>query len=535
MRKLLTFVSSLFITGSLLAGGLVTNTNQSAMYTRLQNRNASTGIDAVYYNPAGLTKMGDGFFASINNQTIVQSRTIGTNYPSIAGSPKEYSGEVSAPFFPSAYVAYNTGKLSFSAGFNPVGGGGGATYEAGLPSFEMPISEIPVLLTSQGIPTSAYSASIFFEGSSIYFGYQATFAYKINDQLSVGAGVRLVTAKNTYNGYIKNIQINPTYPAFGTKYNGSMNSAPAFFTDGATVLNQLSVGSTTAATSLNTAMAGGLPPTTPLTSLPPAQQTQIAVLLGAAGISTTGMNVGTAAATLTAVAPQYASKSAVMSLNASATADRTVDAEETGTGYTPILSANYSPSEKLNISVKYEFQTKLELTTKVNNGQGGGIFTDGEKVIADMPALLAIGAEVSPIQKLKIAASFNIYFDQNVDYDGSETEDTDMIDNNFLEYGLGVEYGISEKLRISAGWVATNTGVNDEYISDMRYSTNTNSIGGGLGFRISPMIDLNLGGSYTFYQEGSKNYTGNLGSYTETYNKSTWIVAAGLNFFFGKN
>jgi long-subunit fatty acid transport protein len=49
------------------------------------------------------------------------------------------------------------------------------------------------------------------------------------------------------------------------------------------------------------------------------------------------------------------------------------------------------------------------------------------------------------------------------------------------------------------------------------------------------MIDLNLGGSYTIYQEGSKNYTGNLGSYTETYNKSTWIIGAGLNFFFGKN
>ncbi|NTV78917.1 MAG: hypothetical protein HGA25_07260, partial [Clostridiales bacterium] len=47
----------------ILAGGLVTNTNQSAMYTRLQNRNASTDIDAVYFNPAGLTKLGNGFFA----------------------------------------------------------------------------------------------------------------------------------------------------------------------------------------------------------------------------------------------------------------------------------------------------------------------------------------------------------------------------------------------------------------------------------------------------------------------------------------
>ena len=80
MRKLLTFVAATLISGSILAGGLVTNTNQSAMFTRLQNRNASTGIDAVYFNPAGLTKLGDGFYASVNNQTIGQTKTVGNNY-----------------------------------------------------------------------------------------------------------------------------------------------------------------------------------------------------------------------------------------------------------------------------------------------------------------------------------------------------------------------------------------------------------------------------------------------------------------------
>lgn len=534
MRKLLTLVASTLISGSILAGGLVTNNNQSAMYTRLQNRNASTGIDAVYYNPAGLTKLGNGFYASVSNQTINQSRAIGTNYPSIAGKPKDFDGSVSAPVFPSLYVAYNTGKLSFSAGFNPVGGGGGATYEKGLPSFEQPISEIPFGLSSQSIPTSAYAAEIFFEGSSVYFGYQANVAYKITDQLSLGVGFRLVTAKNTYNGYIRNIQINPNFPTFGSKYNGALNSAPGFFTDGSNLMSQLFLGSSTAATSLNTAITGGLSPSTPLSSLPSSQQTQIATLLGAAGISTTGMDVGTAAATLTAVAPQYAAKATGLGANAAATQNQEVDAEETGTGYTPILSANYSPSEQLNISLRYEFQTKLELTTKLNNGMGGGIFVDGEKVIADMPALLAVGVEFSPMEKLKVAGSFNTYFDQNIDYDGSETEDIDMIDNNFLEYGLGVEYGLSEKLRLSAGWVATSTGVNDKYNSDMRYSTNTNSFGGGLGFRISPMIDLNLGGSITTYQQGSEDLTGNLGAYTWTYDKSTWIIAAGLDFYFGK-
>jgi long-subunit fatty acid transport protein len=247
------------------------------------------------------------------------------------------------------------------------------------------------------------------------------------------------------------------------------------------------------------------------------------------------MNVGTAAATLTAVAPQYATKSATMAGLASQTQDRTVDVEETGTGYTPILSANYSPSDKVNISLRYEFQTNLELTTKVNNGlDGGGLYTDGEKTIADMPALLAIGGEFRPMDKLLVGATFNTYFDKNVDYDGSETDDIDMIDDNFYEYGLGAEYSFSDKFRASLGWVATLTGVNENYQSAMRYSANTNSFGGGIGYRISPMIDLNLGGQYTMYDDVTKDYTGGLGAYTETYSKQTWVVAFGLDFYFGK-
>ena len=62
------------------------------------------------------------------------------------------------------------------------------------------------------------------------------------------------------------------------------------------------------------------------------------------------------------------------------------------------------------------------------------------------------------------------------------------------------------------------------------YSTNTNSFGGGLGFRITPMIDLNLGGQYTIYDTDSKEFNHYLGTYpvpvTETYTKSTWLVGS---------
>jgi len=546
MRKLFSFIASLFITGSLLAGGLVTNTNQSALFTRLQNRNASTGIDAVYFNPAGLTKLGNGFFVSVNNQTITQTQKVNSNYPYLIPTPKKYVGDVSAPLFPGIYVVYNTGKMSFSAGFNPVGGGGGAVYKTGLPSFEMPIADIPPSLASQGIPATSYSADIYFKGSSTYLGYQANIAYKINDMISVAVGARLVTASNKYNGYIRNISINANYPAFGAAYNGGMVLASDFFTAGATALSTAAAGANLYVAGLQPLVSGGagsvLLSNGTAVGLSAAQVGQIQQLLGAAKLTPAqigAITIAQAQGALAQAAPAFTANASAMTANATAAQDINVHASESGTGVTPIISANISPSENLNIAVKYEFKTEIDLKTKVYNNESGGIFVDGKQLVGDMPAMLSLGVDYKPIKKLLLSASFNTYFDKGVDYDGDPEVNINEIDKNFLEYGLGVEYGLTEKLRISAGWSHTSTGVNLNYQSDQSFSTNTNSIGVGFGYRIAPMIDLNLGYQRAFYKEGSKTYDHLLGgvvpiSTTETYNKLTWMVALGLDFYFGK-
>ena len=543
MRKLLTFVASLFITGSLLAGGLVTNNNQSAMFTRLQNRNASTGIDAVYFNPAGLTKLGDGLFVSLNNQTITQTQKVTSSYQYLNGAPKEYVGTIKAPIFPGVYVVYNTGKLSFSAGFNPIGGGGGAEYKTGLPSFEIPVADIPPSLTAQGIPTTEYSADIYFKGSSAYLGYQANVGYKISDKISVAVGARFVSVTNKYSGYLKNISINPTYPAFGAAYTGGMVLASQFFTDGQTYLNGVSTQLSGTASALQPIISGGYGDV-PLSNgtavgMTPVQVATLQGTITALGGDPTDMTIAESQAFFAGASSTYGGKAVAMGQNAAGTKDMTVDASETGTGITPIVSANFSPTENFDFSVKYEFKTKIDLKTKVANNNGGGIFVDGQTVIGDMPAELSFGMDLRPTKNLLLSASFNEYFDKNVDYDGSPTVNINEIDHNFIEYGLGAEYTINEKLRVSAGWSHTTTGVNDNYQSDMSFSTNTNSIGAGFGYHLTPMIDLNLGYQIAFDDKGLKNFDSpipeinNLFHY-ETYNKSTWMIAVGLDFYFGK-
>lgn len=541
MKKLLTLSASVCLSGILFAGGLVTNTNQSASYTRMQCRDATVGIDAVYYNPAGLTKLSDGFHLSLNNQTIIQTQTIISDYMFISGQPKTYTGNVSAPLFPGVYAAYKTGKLAFSLGFNPIGGGGGAEYKTGLPSFENKVAELVPLLGSQSIPTTAYAADIYFKGSSIYLGFQGNVSYAINDKISLAAGLRYVTAKNTYEGYLKNISINPNYPAFGAAFDGTMGLASTFFTAGAATLNGLAAGANAFVTGLQPIVSGGAGATLlangTSVGLTATQVGQIQQILGAAGLTPAqigAINIATAQGTLAGAAPVFTTKATAMTSYSQQTGDVTVDASESGHGFTPIISANISPSEKLNIAIKYEFKTTLELTTKVANNNGGGIFTDGVKVIADMPAQLVVGLTYKPVDKLLVSTGAHYYFDKNVDYDKSDVLDVNMINNNFVEYALGLQYGITDKIAASAGWLTTITGVNSNYQDDLSYSLNTNTFGAGIEYRINDMVAVNLGGAYTIYKDGAVEMTSlaTVQKYNLSLDKKVMLFALGLDFSF---
>ncbi len=210
---------------SMASAAIVTNFNQSAQYLRLLSRNASTDLDAVYFNPAGLTQLKDGFHLALYNQTIKQEKTVVNQF--IFLNDSKYVGKVDVPFFPNFYAVYKKGPLVLSFGFGPNAGGGTAEYDRGLPSFETQIASIPALLTNGGLPTTNYAANIYFKGSSIYFGFQVNASYAFTDFFSAAYGFRYIYASNKYEGSIKAIQINPVNPLLG--WTGQMISAPTVF------------------------------------------------------------------------------------------------------------------------------------------------------------------------------------------------------------------------------------------------------------------------------------------------------------------
>jgi len=406
MRKFLTIISATFITGSLFAGGLVTNTNQSASWVRMPSRNASTEIDAAYFNPAGLMKLDNGFHISLNNQTVFQTLTVESTYPYLNSGT--YKGTVKAPFFPSIYAAYKFDKLAFSAGFVPIGGGGGATYEDGLPVFEMGQSDlVPALAAKMG--ATAYKMDVFFEGSSIFFGFQGAVSYKINDWLSVAAGARYVTAKNTYEGYLRNIQVNTA----------------AGWTSASAIMTGIAGQATTAATSTSAIItavpaAGGLTlvQAEAATIITTAQRLALEGALTGFGSPTT-VTIAQADAVFKGAARGYNNKASILS-------NQEANAEQTGSGITPFFSVNISLLDNLNIAVKYEMATKIELANKTTKDLTTGFlnedptkpitkFPNGEKSRSDMPAMLAVGIDYRLSSKLKVSLGGNYYFDKTAD------------------------------------------------------------------------------------------------------------------------
>ena len=115
------------------AGGLLTNTNQSAQFVRMLSRNASTQIDAVYFNPAGIANMQNGLHFGLYNQSIWQKKNVDSKFPLL--NDGKYVGDVKAPVFPTAFAVWKKDMLALSLGFGPNAGGGSATFERGLPSF----------------------------------------------------------------------------------------------------------------------------------------------------------------------------------------------------------------------------------------------------------------------------------------------------------------------------------------------------------------------------------------------------------------
>ncbi|MGE5357271.1 MAG: hypothetical protein ACM3PT_13650 [Deltaproteobacteria bacterium] len=573
MKKILFTIFSLFLLADFLnAGGIVTNTNQSAAWIRTLARDASIDVDAVFFNPAGLTHLEDGFYIQVNNQTVMQGRTVVSNYPLLneldpSTKTREYEGKTSVPFLPTAFAVYKKGNFAFSGGFTVIGGGGSAEFEKGLPEFEYQISGLPAGLaglkpvgTAAGVDLSVtgYSVNTSLSGSSVYMGFQGGITYKFNDVLSVAAGARYITAKNNYEGFIKDITlVTPTGPIradnfINQKAIPTINGVKTTLTNAVTQLTPIpgliqpflaNFGSVT----LDQAKAAG--------AISDAQYQQLVAAgkgIGMADPGTLtlqqyydGMNTGIAGlntqiTTLTGTANQ-------LTATAGTLGDKELDVEQTGSGFAPFFGFDLNLFEgNFGIAVKYEMKTPMKVKTKVIKDDVK-LYKDGEEVPNELPAMLSVGLR-QKYGSLKLNAGFHYYFDKSAKYgkkniadrfvtNGEETAfkgvtERTLMKGNSYELAIGAQYDITKMFGISAGFLMTESNPNPGYQSALSHTLSTRTFGCGAIVHATSKLDVDLGFSMTSYEPYKRDFpaVGAAPKYSETYDKTAMVFAVGVGY-----
>lgn len=529
------------------AGGLLTNTNQHVAFNRMMSREASIGIDGVYYNPAGVVFMGEGSHLAINWQAAWQTRTINNDYKLFTNNvnnpttPRDFKGKAVAPVIPSFQYAYNKGRWSFQGNFALTGGGGKCTFDNGLGSFEKIVSEtamgaiglagaidhaanvllvpgyvrpdqtidrdkfIPMFTSDKVFGNKgAYSFNSYMHGRQYYFGLSAGAAYKVTDNFSVYAGLRGIYATCNYYGYVEDIKVGnmPLYQVLDPSKENSANIELSCDQSGIGFTPMLAVDYKTgrwnfsAKYEFKTRMR-----------LKNKSVNQLPSIGNLDDNLKNQMNKLFTGTFMAAGMPQEQAMIKAEQASQAVLADKNVVAT--------------------TAALKQQFDSKIDKAI--------GEYADGKKIAGDIPSLLTVGVGYSPIDELHINVGFH-WFD---DYNATSYNNRNKLlkKRGTLEFNAGVEYDVTKKITVSTGWQNTNYGLTDEYMDDKSFVVSSNSVGLGGVYHITKKLDFSVAYFHTFYDHVKTSETVTLApgvsnTYNSDYTRNNSAFAAGVNITF---
>ena len=460
---------------STFAGGLLTNTNQNAAFVRNFAQEGQITLTSIYANPAGGAFLSNGWHLSLNSQTAFQERNIETTFPLFQynkDNPSQthrYEGKATAPIVPSFTVSYNRDKWSLSAHFAISGGGGKCEFDQGVGSFEAAYSAV----LAQKVPTAL--PTLLTQGLMAN-GMDATTAAAL-------------ASTGQYTGYTLNSFMKGRSYHFGLQLGATYKFAH-------NIAGYLGVRAIYATSNYNGAVNPYI-----YYSLPAAGIENNVVALNNYGID--------------------------------------LNCDQTGFGATVILGADWEINKHWNVSAKYEGPTRLNLKNKSEINIASeevktqaasvlGQFEDGKKVREDIPALLALGVQYSPIEKVRINAGYHQFFDK---VSTKYLDKQEYINHNTHEFLLGAEWDICKLLTISGSWEITRYGLADEYMNDLSFNLSNNMVGGGFRIHPSKYFNIDLGYMCTFYNTREVTTQTAVGLKKDVYSRKNHTFAIGFNFY----
>ncbi len=492
MKKIYTFLALATIATATWAGGLLHNTNQSIAWQRMMARGATTEIDGVFTNPAGLAWLDhEGWTMSLNFQSAYQTRDVEASFPLFSytdpnHSPvRHYDGKATAPIVPSLYAAFKKDRWVASAFFGVTGGGGKCNFEDGLPMFDAAVmsgiySKTGTLLASQpllkalvgadAITPDMYTINTAMKGHQYVFSGQLGGTYRIADFLSAYAGLRVNYFMGNYKGHL----------------DASLGDA----------LKQRAAAA--------------------LATLPAEQQAVYTPLL-----TTLGQEGG-----LTHIK---------------------LDTDQKGWGVTPILGVDFKFGPVI-LAAKYEFKTKLNIENDTKTleatamGQASedletamAAYKHGVNTPNDLPSVLyvAAGYEILP-KKLRAAVEYHYYDDKHAHM---ANEKQQYLRHGTHEVLAGLEWDINKMFTISGGFQNTDYGLSDEYQTHTAFSCDSYSLGFGGAVNITEKLRLNLGyfwTTYKDYERKQEHYMGNpsLPAGSDKFSRTNRVFGLGIDYKF---
>lgn len=522
------------------AGGLLTNTNQHVAFNRMMSREASIGIDGVYYNPAGVVFMGEGSHLAINWQMAYQTRTIKNDYKLFTNNvnnpttPRDFKGKAFAPVIPSFQYAYNKGRWSLQGNFALTGGGGKCTFDNGLGSFEKIVGEtamgaiglagaIDYAANKILIPGSIkpdgkinedkfkpmftdnkvfgskgdYSFNSYMHGRQYYFGLSAGAAYKVSDNFSVYAGLRGIYATCNYYGYVEDIKVGnmPLYKVLDPSKENSANIELSCDQSGIGFTPMLAVDYKTGRWNFSAKYE--------FKTRMRLKNKSVNKLPSIGNLDDNLKNQ----MIYTFIHDKGLPQEQAMQISSAILADKNV--VETTAG------------------LKQQFDSKIN--------EAIGEYADGKKIAGDIPSLLTVGVGYSPIDELRINVGFH-WFD---DYNATSYNNRNKLlkKRGTLEFNAGVEYDVTKKITVSTGWQNTNYGLTDKYMDDKSFVVGSNSVGLGGVYHITKKLDFSVAYFHTFYNHVKTSETVTLApgvsnTYNSDYTRNNNAFAAGVNITF---
>ena len=211
------------------------------------------------------------------------------------------------------------------------------------------------------------------------------------------------------------------------------------------------------------------------------------------------------------------------------TSHRELDAEKTADGFGMIFGLNISPSDVLNIGVRFETATRLEFETEteVNDWPVTSdllSFNDGYLQRRDLPAVLGIGLSYRLTPLLTVSAGGNYYFTENAD-NGSDDGLDDYKDG--WETTIGLDYEFSPRFNGSIGYQYTDVGGNEITYNDFEFNLNAHFLGLGGCYSLSEKLDLSLAVARLLFVDGTHSWIFRPYDPTE-YHKDNWYFSLGM-------